>query len=179
VANNRYANGTRRKRQEKRRKRQKVSSLPPPEPPTPLPQPSQLAELIDNLNWALGAIRKVAESEKGRRILDRFIRLADSACIIDGLTLDSEGWAAFLNLANGRSFSALKNRRKVPAHKPGQTLMFAAADLLRATDGIKSRARVSGLNAKREEKTQTAERGKLKKDKSRIENFRQIEQKTD
>jgi hypothetical protein len=179
VANNRYANGTRRKRQEKRRKRQKVSSLPPPAPPPHAPQRSQLDELIDNLNWALGAIRKAVESESGCAILDRLARLAHSACIVNGLTLDSEGWAALLNLANGRSFSALKNRRKVPAHKPGQTLMFAAADLLRATDGIKSRARVSGLNAKREEKTQTAERGKLKKDKSRNETFRQIEHKTD
>jgi hypothetical protein len=134
VANNRYANAARRKRQEKARKPRKISSLPPPHPPTP--QPSQLEELIDNLNWALGAIRKVAESEKGRRILDRFIRLADSACIIDGLTLDSEGWAALLNLANGRSFSALKNRRGVPSRKPGQTLMFSAADLLRASDSV-------------------------------------------
>ncbi|HEV8002446.1 MAG TPA: hypothetical protein VGP63_21345 [Planctomycetaceae bacterium] len=141
MANNRYANAARRKRQEKARKPRKISSLPPPEPPTPLPQPSQLAELIDNLNWALGAIRKVAESEKGRRILDRFVRLADSACIVDGLTLDSEGWAALLNLANGRSFSALKNRRGVQSRKPGQTLMFSAADLLRASDGVKSRAR--------------------------------------
>ena len=141
MANNRYANAARRKRQEKARKPRKISSLPPPEPPTPLPQPSQLDELIDNLNWALGAIRKVAESEQGRRILDRFVRLADSACIIDGLTLDSKGWAALLNLANGRSFAALKNRRGVASHRPGQTLMFSAADLLRASDGIKNRAR--------------------------------------
>jgi hypothetical protein len=129
VANNRYANSARRKRQEKSRKRKEIASSPPPPPP----QPSRLEELIDNLNWALGAIRKGAESENGRLILDRLARLATSACIVNGLTLDSEGWAALLNLANGRSFSALKNRRKVTSHKPGQTLMFSAADLLRAT----------------------------------------------
>ncbi len=140
MANNRYANAARRKRQEKARKPRQISSLPPPEPPAALPQPSQLVELIDNLNWALGTIRKAAESERGRRILNRLLRLADSACIVDGLTLDSEGWAALLNLANGRSFSALKNRREVVSHKPGQTLMYSAADLLRASD-IKSRAR--------------------------------------
>jgi hypothetical protein len=122
VANNRYANAARRKRQEKTRKAKKISSLPP-----------RLDDLIDNLNWALAAIRKGAESESGRAILDRLVRLATSACIIDGLTLDSEGWAALLNLANGRSFSALKNRRKIAPHKPGQTLMFSAADLLRAS----------------------------------------------
>jgi hypothetical protein len=122
VANNRYANAARRKRQEKTRKARQISSLPP-----------QLVELIDNLNWALAAIRKGAESESGRAIVDRIVRLATSACIIDGLTLDSEGWAALLNLANGRSFSALKNRRKIASHKPGQTLMFSAADLLRAS----------------------------------------------
>jgi hypothetical protein len=122
VANNRYANAARRKRQEKTRKATQISSLPP-----------QLVELIDNLNWALAAIRKGAESESGRAIVDRIVRLATSACIIDGLTLDSEGWAALLNLANGRSFSALKNRRKIASHKPGQTLMFSAADLLRAS----------------------------------------------
>jgi hypothetical protein len=152
VANNRYANAARRKRQEKARKRQQISSLPPPAPPPPLPQPSQLDELIDNLNWALGTIRKVAESEQGRRILDRLIRLADSACIVDGLTLDSKGWAALLNLANGRSFSALKNRRGVASHKPGQTLMFSAADLLRASDGVKIQRR-KDLN-KRAQRTQ-------------------------
>jgi hypothetical protein len=127
VANNRYANAARGKRQEKRRKRRQISSLPPPS------QPSPLEELIDNLNWALKAIRKGAESESGRVIFDRLVRLATSACIVNGLTLDSDGWAALLNLANGRSFSALKNRRKVASHKPGQTLMFSAADLLRAS----------------------------------------------
>jgi hypothetical protein len=127
VANNRYANAARRKRQEKTRK----SSTPPaPETPT---VPSRFDELVDNLIWALATIRKVAESESGRALIDRIARLATSACIIDGLTLDSEGWAAFLNLANGRSFSALKNRRKIAPHKPGQTLMFSAADLLRAS----------------------------------------------
>ncbi len=122
MANNRYATAARRKRQEKTRPPKKNSSRPP-----------QLEELIDNLNWALAAIRKGVESESGRAILDRLVRLATSACIIDGLTLDSEGWAALLNLANGRSFSALKNRRKISSHKPGQTLMFSAADLLRAS----------------------------------------------
>jgi hypothetical protein len=127
VANNRYANAARRKRQEKTRK-------PSPPPPLPaLPVSSRLDELVDNLNWALAAIRKVAESESGRALIDRIARLATSACIIDGLTLDSEGWAALLNLANGRSFSALKNRRKIAPHKPGQTLMFSAADLLQAS----------------------------------------------
>jgi hypothetical protein len=128
VANNRYANAARRKRQEKTRKPNPSPSLPA------LPVPSRLDELVDNLNWALAAIRKVAESESGRALIDRIARLATSACIIDGLTLDSEGWAALLNLANGRSFSALKNRRKIAPHKPGQTLMFSAADLLRASD---------------------------------------------
>jgi hypothetical protein len=123
VANNRYANAARRKRQEKSRKPKQNS------PPAPAPQ---LNELIDNLNWLIGSIRRAAESESARLILDRFVRLATSACIIDGLTLDSNGWAALLNLANGRSFSAMKNRRKIAAHKPGQTLMFSAADLLDA-----------------------------------------------
>jgi hypothetical protein len=123
VANNRYANAARRKRQEKTRKAS---------PPTPA-VPSLLDELVDNLNWAIRAIRKAAESENVRALLDRLARLATSACIIDGLTLDSEGWAALLNLANGRSFSALKNRRKIAPHKPGQTLMFSAADLLQAS----------------------------------------------
>jgi hypothetical protein len=132
VANNRYANAARGKRQEKRRKRKQISSLPPPSQ-SPPSQPAPLEELIDNLNWALKAIRKAAESESGRAIFDRLVRLATSACIVNGLTLDSEGWAALLNLANGRSFSALKNRRKVASHKPGQTLMFSAADLLRAS----------------------------------------------
>jgi hypothetical protein len=127
VANNRYANSARRKRQEKTRKARKYPSVPPPS------SASRLDELVDNLNWALAAIRAAAESEIGRVILDRVARLATSACIIDGLTLDSEGWAALLNLANGRSFSALKNRRKIAPHKPGQTLMFSAADLLTAT----------------------------------------------
>jgi hypothetical protein len=122
VANKRYANAARRKRQEKPRKATAIATLPP-----------KVDELIDNLNRLLGAIRKGAESESGRAILDRLVRLATSACIIDGLTLDSEGWAALLNLANGRSFSAMKNRRKIPPHKPGQTLMYAAADLLRAS----------------------------------------------
>jgi hypothetical protein len=127
VANNRYANAARRKRQEKTRK----PSTPPPLPA--LPVPARLDELVDNLNWALSAIRRVAESESGRALIDRIARLATSACIIDGLTLDSEGWAALLNLANGRSFSALKNRRQIAPHKPGQTLMFSAADLLQAS----------------------------------------------
>jgi hypothetical protein len=127
VANNRYANAARRKRQEKTRK-----ASTPPSSPTPAVS-SRLDELVDNLNWALAAIRKAAESESGRTLIDRIARLATSACIIDGLTLDSEGWAALLNLANGRSFSALKNRRKIEPHKPGQTLMFSAADLLRAS----------------------------------------------
>jgi hypothetical protein len=83
-------------------------------------------------NWLIGSIRRAAKSESARTILDRFVRLATSACIIDGLTLDSNGWAALLNLANGRSFSAMKNRRRIAAHKPGQTLMFSAADLLDA-----------------------------------------------
>ena len=128
MANNRYANAARRKRQEKIRKPNKNS--PPPTPSLP----SQLDdELVDNLNWVLGAIRKAAESEGLRAFLDRIARLATSACIIDGVTLDSEGWAALLNLANGRSFSALKNRRKIASHKPGQTLMFSASDLLQAS----------------------------------------------
>jgi len=127
VANNRYANAARRKRQEKTRKASTPPSLQAPV------VPSRLDELVDNLNWALAAIRKVAESESGRALVDRIARLVSSACIIDGLTLDSEGWAALLNLANGRSFSALKNRRKIAPHKPGQTLMFSAADLLRAS----------------------------------------------
>jgi len=130
VANNRYASGARRKRQETTPRRQKNS--PPPAPPSPC-APSQQAELIDNLNWLLSTIRRAAESPSGRALFDRLARLATSACIIDGLTLDSEGWAALLNLANGRSFAALKNRRKIPPHKPGQTLMFSAADLLRAS----------------------------------------------
>jgi hypothetical protein len=133
VANNRYANAARRKRQEKTRK-----ASPPPAAPAPA-VPSRLDELVDNLNWALTAIRKTAESERGRALLDRLARLATSACIIDGLSLDSEGWAALLNLANGRSFSALKNRRKIAPHKPGQTLMFSAADLLRASDQSRGR----------------------------------------
>ena len=123
MANNRYANAARRKRQEKSRRPKQNS------PPAPAPQ---LNELIDNLNWLIGSIRRAAESESARIVLDRFLRLATSACIIDGLTLDSNGWAALLNLANGRSFSAMKNRRRIPAHKPGQTLMFPAADLLDA-----------------------------------------------
>ncbi len=127
MANNRYANAAHRKRQEKTRK----PSTPPPLPA--LPVPARLDELVDNLNWALSAIRRVAESESGRALIDRIARLATSACIIDGLTLDSEGWAALLNLANGRSFSALKNRRQIAPHKPGQTLMFSAADLLQAS----------------------------------------------
>jgi hypothetical protein len=127
VANNRYANAARRKRQEKTRK-----ASPPPAPPTPA-VPSRLDELVDNLNWALRAIRNAVESESGRALFDRLARLATSACIIDGLTLDSEGWAALLNLANGRSFSAMKNRRQIAPHKPGQTLMFSAADLLQAS----------------------------------------------
>jgi hypothetical protein len=124
VANNRYANAARRKRQEKTQKRSHCPSLPPPA------LASQFDELLDNLNWALTALRSATQSEIGRTILDRVARLATSACIIDGLTLDSEGWAALLNLANGRSFSALKNRRKIAPHKPGQTLMFSAANLL-------------------------------------------------
>ena len=127
MANNRYANAARRKRQEKTRKPSTAPAL-----PAPL-VPSRLDELVDNLNWALAAIRKAAESESGRALIDRVARLATSACIFDGLTLDSEGWAALLNLANGRSFSALKNRCKIAPHKPGQTLMFSAADLLRAS----------------------------------------------
>jgi hypothetical protein len=142
VANNRYANAARRKRQEKTRKPNPSPSLPA------LPVPSRLDELVDNLNWALAAIRKVAESESGRALIYRIARLATSACIIDGLTLDSEGWAALLNLANGRSFSALKNRRKIAPHKPGQTLMFSAADLLRASDRPRE-----GLRAKESQGT--------------------------
>ena len=95
--------------------------------------------MIDNLNWLIGSIRRGAESESGGTILDRFVRLATSACIIDGLTLDSNGWAALLNLANGRSFSAMKNRRRIQALKPGQTLMFSAADLLDAAARLRER----------------------------------------
>jgi hypothetical protein len=122
VANNRYANAARRKRQEKTRRKTPIS-----------PQPPKVDELIDNLNCLLAALRMAAESESIRAICDRFVRLATSAVIVDGLTLDSRGWAALLNLANERSFSALKNRRKISPHKPGQTLMFSAADVLRAS----------------------------------------------
>jgi hypothetical protein len=127
VANNRYANAARRKRQEPNRKRKQISRTHPPV------APSQLEELIENVNYVLSALRKAAESPRGRAILDRVLRLLESAWIIDGLTADSEGWAALLNLANGRSFSAMKNRRQIAAHKPGQTLMFSAADLLSAS----------------------------------------------
>jgi hypothetical protein len=136
VANNRYATAARRKRQEKTRKPKKNSptALPPPPPAAPpVAVPPPLQELFDNVNWMLSALRFAAQSETGRAIVDRFARLATSACIIDGLTLDSEGWAALLNLANGRSFSALKNRRKIAPHKPGQTLMFSARDVLEAS----------------------------------------------
>ncbi len=127
MANNRYANAARRKRQEKTRKPKRNSSAGPRASPEPL------AELIDNLNWLIGSIRKATESESARVILDRFVRLALSACIPHGVTFDSNGWAALLNLANGRSFSAMKNRRRIASHKPGQTLMYSAADLLEAT----------------------------------------------
>lgn len=122
MANNRYANAARRKRQEKTRRESPISLSSP-----------KLDELIDNLNCLLAALRRAAESESVRAICDRFVRLATSAVIVDGLTLDSRGWAALLNLANERSFSALKNRRKISPHKPGQTLMFSAADVLQAS----------------------------------------------
>jgi hypothetical protein len=151
VANKGYANAARRKRQEKTPKATKGAPAPGPQPVPPQVAPAQLDELIRNLNWLFAAIRSVAESESGRAILDRLARLATSACIVDGLTLDSEGWAALLNLANGRSFSAMKNRRKIASHKPGQTLMFSASDLLRASvrssegpDSTEPRTEVSG-----------------------------------
>ena len=122
MANNRYANSARRKRQEKTCRQNVISPL-----------PAKLDELIDNLNCVLAALRMAAESDSARAICDRFVRLATSAIIVDGLTLDSRGWAALLNLANERSFSALKNRRKISPHKPGQTLMFSAADVLEAS----------------------------------------------
>jgi hypothetical protein len=127
VANNRYANAARRKRQEGKRKRKLISR------PHAPPAPSHLDELAENLNYVLSAVRKAAESPRGRAILDRILRLLESGWILDGVTSDSEGWAALLNLANGRSFSAMKNRRQIAAHKPGQTLMFSAADVLRAS----------------------------------------------
>ena len=133
MANNRYANAARRKRQERRPKAKQPAPALQPQSDAPQLAPAEMDELIRNLNWLLAAIRRVAESESGRKILDRIARLAASACIIDGVTLDSEGWAALLNLANGRSFSAMKNRRKIASHKLGQTLMFSASDLLRAS----------------------------------------------
>jgi hypothetical protein len=133
VANKGYANAARRKRQERTPKATKVAPAPGPAPVASPPAPADLDELIRNLNWLVAAVRSAVESESGRAIIDRLARLATSACIIEGLTLDSEGWAALLNLANGRSFSAMKNRRKIASYKPGQTLMFSASDLLAAS----------------------------------------------
>jgi hypothetical protein len=122
VANNRKATRRRCARQEKAR-----------QPPKKPPIDPELRDLIRNLNWALGLVRTAVESEAGRSLADRFGRLAGAACIIDGLTLDSAGWAALLGLKNARSFSKVKTRRKVHVHKPGQTLMVSASDLLRAS----------------------------------------------
>jgi hypothetical protein len=122
VANNRKATRRRCARQEKVR-----------QPPKKPPDDPELRDLIRNLNWLLALVRTAVESEAGRSLADRLGRLASAACIIDGLTLDSGGWAALLGLKNARSFSKVKTRRKVFVHKPGQTLMVSAGDLLRAS----------------------------------------------
>lgn len=122
MANNRKATRRRCARQEKVRK-----------PPEQLAADPELRDLVRNLNWLLGLIRAAVESETGRSLGERVGRLAGASCIIDGLTLDSAGWVALLGLKNARSFSKMKTRRKILAHKPGQTLMYSAADLLRAS----------------------------------------------
>lgn len=121
MANNRKATRRCRARQEKAR-----------EPPEKLLADRELRDLIRNLNWLLGMIRTAVESKTGRVLGERLRSLAGASCIINGLTLDSQGWAALLGLKNARSFSKIKRRRQIAAHKPGQTLMFSAADLLRA-----------------------------------------------
>ncbi len=120
MANNRKATRRGCARQEKARK-----------PPEKLAVDPELRDLIRNLNWLLGFIRTAVESEAGQLLTERLGRLAGASCIIDGLTLDSAGWAALLGLKNARSFSKIKMRRQIVTHKPGQSLMFSAGDLLR------------------------------------------------
>jgi hypothetical protein len=122
VANNRKATPRRCARQEKAR-----------EPPAQPALDAELRELVRNLNWFLVRLRAALESEEGRALAGRFRQLAAASCIIEGLALDAEGWAALLRLKNARSFAKLKRRRHIPAHKPGQTLLYSAADVLRAS----------------------------------------------
>jgi hypothetical protein len=122
VANNRKATRGQCARQEKAQ-----------EPSLELATNPELRELVSNFNWALGIVRAAVESEEGRALLERLGRLARASWIVNGITLDSEGWAALLGLKNARSFSKVKIRRQVRAHKPGRTVMFSAEDVLSAS----------------------------------------------
>ncbi len=122
MANNRKATQRRCARQEKAR-----------EPPAKPALDAELRELVRNLNWLLTCLRAAIESEEGRALGQRLRQLAAASCVIEGLSLDAEGWAGLLGLKNARSFAKLKRRRHIPAHKPGQTLLYSAVDLLRAS----------------------------------------------
>ena len=122
MANNRKATQRRCARQEKAR-----------EPPAEPAVDAELRELIRNVNWLLTSLRKVVESDEGRAVGQRLRLLAAASCVIEGLSLDAEGWAGLLGLKNARSFAKLKRRRHIPAHKPGQTLLYSAVDQLRAS----------------------------------------------
>ena len=85
------------------------------------------------MNWWLASLRTAVESDTGRTLAERLASLAKAACIVEGLALDSNGWAALLGLKNARSFLKIKRRNKLTAHKPGAALLFSADDLLRAS----------------------------------------------